>query len=144
MYCCYFLFLLRLRPCVFHVPSHCADYSIMLLFIYLFRSTKTWQWNVIFHDFGISFFVCYVSDKVVSFSDSIPMHNVANPNIFYWISFVDLETKKLYDSMLQHELMNLLADHYTVDYNFQQDFFVNFLLKFHTNTSKHQKSKSYT
>ena len=30
------------------------------------------------HDFGISFFfVCYVSDEVVSFSDSIPMRNIA-------------------------------------------------------------------
>jgi len=31
-----------------------------------------------------------VSDKVVSFSDSIPMRSVANANIFYRISFVDL------------------------------------------------------
>jgi len=40
---------------------------------------------------------------------------------------------------LQNVLIKLLGDHYTVDYNVQQDFFLNSLLKFHTSTSKHQK-----
>jgi len=49
----------------------------MLLFTCLFRSTRTWQWYFIFYDYDISFFVCYVSDKIVNFSDSIPMPNVS-------------------------------------------------------------------
>jgi len=32
-------------------------------------------------------------------------------------------TKKLYDSVLQNALIKLLADHSTVDYNVEQDFF---------------------
>jgi len=37
-------------------------------------------------------------------------------DIFCW--FI---AKKLYDSVLQNELIKLLANHYTVDYNVQQD-----------------------
>jgi len=56
----------------------------MLLITSLFRSTKTWQWYLILYDFGISFFiVCYVSDEVVSFTDSIPTRNVAEMQTFY-------------------------------------------------------------
>jgi len=50
--------------------------------------------------------------------------------------------KKLYDSVHQNALIKLLADHYTVDYNVQQDFALNSLLKFHTSTIQHQKSKT--
>jgi len=32
---------------------------------------------------------------------------------------------KLYDSVLQNALIQLPADHYTVNYNVQQDFFLN-------------------
>jgi len=39
-------------------------------------------------------------------------------DIFCW--FI---TKKLYDSVLQNALIKLLADHYTVDYNAELDFF---------------------
>jgi len=49
--------------------------------------------------------------------------------------------KKLYESVLQNALIKLLADHCTMDYNIQQFFFLNSLLKFHTSTSKHQKPK---
>jgi len=51
----------------------------MLLFTYLFRSINTWQFYLILYDF-----VCYVSDKVVSFSDSIPTvcATLLNANIF--------------------------------------------------------------
>ena len=92
--------------------------------------------------FSLVFFVCYVSDKVVSFSDSAPMRNIAQckhflQNIFCW--FV---TKKLYDSVIQKALIKLLADQYSVDYNVQQDFSLNSLLEFHTSTSQHQKSKT--
>jgi len=43
-------------------------------------------------------------------------------DIFCW--FI---TKKLYDSVLQNALIELLADHYTVNYNVQQDFFFKIL-----------------
>jgi len=45
--------------------------------------------------------------------------------------------------VFQNALIKLLADHYTVDYNVQQDFSLNSLLKFHTSTIQHQKSKTY-
>jgi len=72
---------------------------------------------------ALVFFVCYVSDEVVSFGDSIRMRNVAQckrfmQDIFHW--FI---TKKLYDSVLHNALIKLLADHYTGDYNVELDFF---------------------
>jgi len=44
--------------------------------------------------------------------------------------------------MLQNALIMLLADHCTIDYNVEQDFYQKSLLKFHTSTSNHEKSKS--
>jgi len=77
------------------------------------------------YDFGISLFVYYVSDKVVSFSDGIPvLRNVAYCKHFLQDIFCWFITKKLYDNVLQNALIKLLAD--TVDYNVQHDFFSKF------------------
>jgi len=76
------VFVLKLSPCVFRVPFHCADQSKMLLFTDLFRSAKTWQWYLILYDFVFSFFVCYVSDEVVSSVIVYLCITLLNANIF--------------------------------------------------------------
>jgi len=50
-------------------------------------------------------------------------------------------TNKLYDSVPQNALIKL-SDRYAVDYNVNKIYCLNYLLKFHASTSKHQKSKT--
>jgi len=69
------------RFCFIYWAWWCRKYGTIplcwFLFTNLFRSTKPGDGIAFCMILALVFFVCYVGDKVVSFSDSIPIRNVA-------------------------------------------------------------------
>jgi len=75
MYCRYFLFFPRLALVSFmYHPTVLMKLQCFCLHVY---SDQLKPGNGISFCMVLAFFFCYVSDKVVSFIDSIPMRNIA-------------------------------------------------------------------
>jgi len=73
-------------------------------------------------------FVCYVSDEAVSFSNSIPMRNVAYCKHFLQDIFCWFIIKKVYDSAFENALIKFLGDITLWITMLNKIFFLNYLL----------------